>query len=76
MSSKLKRLVVEEHGQGMTEYAIVLGVLMVPIVALLTSLGGHIEQMYLDVLSSYDRSNAEEVLLGDEGNSTQIVTPM
>lgn len=37
MKSLIKRLLVEEEGQGMTEYALVLGVIAIGAIALITA---------------------------------------
>ncbi|KGX83387.1 MULTISPECIES: Flp family type IVb pilin [Pontibacillus] len=47
----LKQLVVEEEGQGMTEYGLVLGVIAVAVVGILVSLRGEITTMFQDVLN-------------------------
>lgn len=46
----LKNLVVEEEGQGMTEYGLVLGVIAVAVVGILVSLRGEITDMFQSVL--------------------------
>lgn len=46
----LKQLVVEEEGQGMTEYGLVLGVIAVAVVGILVSLRGEITTMFQNVL--------------------------
>ena len=42
MMQKLKGLFLEEEGQGMTEYAIVLGVIAVGAIGVLVTFGGDI----------------------------------
>ncbi|MEQ6388209.1 Flp family type IVb pilin [Bacillaceae bacterium S4-13-58] len=42
----LKRLFVEEEGQGMTEYGIVLGVIAVAVVGILVALRGQIVTLF------------------------------
>lgn len=42
--NKLKALVVEEEGQGMTEYALILGVIAIGVVAVLVTFGEAIEE--------------------------------
>jgi pilus assembly protein Flp/PilA len=51
MMNKLKGLVVEEQGQGMTEYALVLGILAVGIVGILAAFRTQIETMFTSVLT-------------------------
>jgi pilus assembly protein Flp/PilA len=51
MMNKLKGLVVEEQGQGMTEYGLVLGLIAVAAVGALALLRDEIVEMYNDVVS-------------------------
>lgn len=50
MLNKLKALVREEQGQGMTEYGLVLGVIAVGVVAVLITLRDEILEIFNDVL--------------------------
>ncbi|MDQ0256989.1 pilus assembly protein Flp/PilA [Evansella vedderi] len=50
MLNKFKELVIEEEGQGMTEYALVLGILAVGIVGILALFREEITAMYNEVL--------------------------
>jgi pilus assembly protein Flp/PilA len=50
MLNKLKGLVVEEQGQGMTEYGLVLGLIAVAAVGALALLRDQIVEMYNDVV--------------------------
>jgi pilus assembly protein Flp/PilA len=59
MMSKIKGLLVEELGQGMTEYALVLGVIAVGVVAVLFALKGSIMTLFNKV--NNDVSNAAKV---------------
>lgn len=52
MMNKLKALVVEEQGQGMTEYGLVLGVIAVAVVGALTALRGEIVVMFDNVVNA------------------------
>jgi pilus assembly protein Flp/PilA len=52
MMNKLKGLVVEEKGQGMTEYGLVLGVIAVGVVAILATLRDEIMTMFNEVVSN------------------------
>lgn len=45
---KLKGLLVEEQGQGMTEYGLVLGIIAVAVVGLLVTMRGHIVDLFTD----------------------------
>jgi pilus assembly protein Flp/PilA len=51
MMNKLKGLVVEEQGQGMTEYGLVLGLIAVAAVVSLGLLRTEIQEMFSDVVS-------------------------
>jgi pilus assembly protein Flp/PilA len=46
MKNKIKGLLVEEQGQGMTEYALVLGVIAVGVVAVLFALKDNITTLF------------------------------
>ncbi|OZM58136.1 Flp family type IVb pilin [Lottiidibacillus patelloidae] len=52
MMNKLKGLVFEEKGQGMTEYGLVLGVIAVGVVALLATLRDEIMTMFNEVINN------------------------
>lgn len=58
MMNKLKGLVVEEQGQGMTEYGLVLGVIAVGVVAILVTLKEEIQDMFDAVLTSVQGRDA------------------
>ncbi|WP_376745650.1 Flp family type IVb pilin [Paenibacillus sedimenti] len=46
MMGKIKGLIVEEQGQGMTEYGLVLGVIAVGVVGVLIALRGKILTLF------------------------------
>lgn len=50
--NKLKALVVDEQGQGMTEYGLVLGIIAVAVVGALTALRGEIVVMFDNVVNA------------------------
>jgi pilus assembly protein Flp/PilA len=52
--NKLKGLFVEEEGQGMAEYALILGVLAVGIVVVLVAFGDRIVEAFNDVIASFN----------------------
>ncbi|MDG5790056.1 Flp family type IVb pilin [Evansella sp. AB-P1] len=52
MLNKLKGLVVEEEGQGMAEYALVLGVIAVGVIAVLAIFGRQIVEIFDDIVES------------------------
>ena len=56
----LKNLVVEEEGQGMTEYGVVLGVIAVAVVGTLVTLRGEIETMFSDVLEKVQSRSGDD----------------
>ncbi|MBD0382379.1 Flp family type IVb pilin [Paenibacillus sedimenti] len=49
MMNKIKGLIVEEQGQGMTEYGLVLGVIAVGVVGVLIALRGKILTLFQKV---------------------------
>ena len=57
MLNKLKGLVVEEKGQGMTEYGLVLGIIAVAVVALLVTLKDEIIGIYDQALANIQSRN-------------------
>jgi pilus assembly protein Flp/PilA len=52
MMKKMKALLTEEQGQGMTEYGLVLGVIAVAVVGILGLLRTQIVDMFQSVLDS------------------------
>ncbi len=46
MLNKLRGLVVEEKGQGMTEYGLVLGIIAIAVVAVIVTLRDEIVELY------------------------------
>ncbi|RLL47028.1 Flp family type IVb pilin [Oceanobacillus piezotolerans] len=50
MLNKIKGLFLEEKGQGMTEYGLILGLIAVAVIAALTTMGGNISGL-LDNIS-------------------------
>jgi pilus assembly protein Flp/PilA len=57
MTNKLKGLVVEEHGQGMTEYGLVLGVIAVGVVGVLILLKAQILSLFNKVNTDVTTAN-------------------
>jgi pilus assembly protein Flp/PilA len=51
MMNKMKALLTEEQGQGMTEYGLVLGVIAIGVVAVLTIFKDQILKMYKTVVT-------------------------
>lgn len=48
MLGKFKNLIIEEEGQGMTEYGLVLGVITIAVVGILATMKGQIEFLFED----------------------------
>lgn len=46
MLKKMKSLFVEEQGQGMTEYGLILGLVALAVVAVLITMGGKIKDVF------------------------------
>jgi pilus assembly protein Flp/PilA len=58
MMNKMKDLLMEEQGQGMTEYALVLGVIAVGVVAVLFALKGNILTLFNKVNNDVQNATA------------------
>ncbi|MBF8983817.1 Flp family type IVb pilin [Lutibacter sp. B2] len=54
MLKKLKGLISEEQGQGMTEYGLILGVIAVAVIGIIALFGPRITAMFNDTLDSID----------------------
>ncbi len=54
MLNKIKGLFVEESGQGMTEYGLILGAIAVAVIAIIALFGPRITSMFNDTLDSID----------------------
>ena len=46
MMNKIRTLIIEEQGQGMTEYGLVLGVIAIAVVGILVTMRGQITAMF------------------------------
>jgi pilus assembly protein Flp/PilA len=57
MVNKLKGIVIEEKGQGMTEYGLVLGLIAVAVVVTLVALRGEIIKIFGDALTAVQSRN-------------------
>ncbi|WP_337017768.1 Flp family type IVb pilin [Oceanobacillus massiliensis] len=61
MLNKIKGLFIEEKGQGMTEYGLILGLIAVAVIVVLGLMGDQIGAIFTDVkdqLSGIDSSEA------------------
>ncbi|WP_396125750.1 Flp family type IVb pilin [Bacillus sp. Marseille-Q3570] len=56
---KLKALITEEQGQGMTEYGLVLGVIAVAVVGILITFRGEIEELFKEAVDAIDSRPTE-----------------
>ncbi|MET3699124.1 pilus assembly protein Flp/PilA [Bacillus oleivorans] len=63
MVEKMKALFVEEEGQGMTEYGLVLGIIAVAVVGLLVTLRTEIVEMFTNVVNAVTGRGSD----GDSG---------
>ncbi|MFZ5967141.1 MAG: Flp family type IVb pilin [Bacillota bacterium] len=52
MLNTMKVLLTEEHGQGMTEYGLVLGIISIAVVATLVLLRTEIQTIFTDALTT------------------------
>jgi pilus assembly protein Flp/PilA len=52
MLNLVKRLIVEEEGQGMTEYALVLGVIAIGAIALISTFRTQVEALWGKITTS------------------------
>jgi pilus assembly protein Flp/PilA len=57
MVNKLKGLIKDEQGQGMTEYGLVLGLIAVAVVATLVALRTEITNIFQDALKTVQSRN-------------------
>jgi pilus assembly protein Flp/PilA len=53
MVNKLKQLVVQEEGQGMTEYGLILGLIAVAAIAVLAFLGDEIKEVFQAIVDKF-----------------------
>ncbi|SEM94094.1 pilus assembly protein Flp/PilA [Mesobacillus persicus] len=52
MLEKMKNLVVEEEGQALTEYGLLIGLIAVAVIATLILLGPKLNTLFLEILNS------------------------
>jgi pilus assembly protein Flp/PilA len=52
MLNMVKRLMAEEEGQGMTEYALVLGVIAIGAIALITAFNGQVTALWTNITTN------------------------
>lgn len=58
MNSLVERFIHDEDGQGLTEYAIVLGVLSIAAFGIIVSLTEEIQQVYTKVVDAVQSRNS------------------
>ena len=49
MLAKLKQLVIEEQGQGMVEYGLILALIAIVVIVALTDIGENIKDVFEDI---------------------------
>ncbi|RXJ01902.1 Flp family type IVb pilin [Anaerobacillus alkaliphilus] len=54
MLNKFKQLVVQEEGQGMTEYGLILGLIAVVVIGALSLLGGEVKGIFNDIVLKFN----------------------
>jgi len=52
LKHKMKRLLTEENGQGMTEYGLIIGLVAVAVIAVLTTMGGQLKAKFNQIITS------------------------
>ena len=52
MLEKLKQLVIEEQGQGMVEYGLILALIAIVVIVALTDIGENIKDVFEDIAES------------------------
>ncbi|WZL72717.1 Flp family type IVb pilin [Clostridiaceae bacterium 35-E11] len=57
MLNQMKNLLAAEHGQGMTEYGLVLGIIAVAVVGTLVLFRQEIETIFTDALNTVQSRN-------------------
>lgn len=60
MTQWIKNFVNEEEGQGMAEYALVLGIIAIGVVALLVTFGETIKARFEDVIGEFETDTTSE----------------
>ncbi|MBO8172212.1 MAG: Flp family type IVb pilin [Bacillaceae bacterium] len=52
MLEKLKRLLVEEEGQGLSEYGLIIGLVALAVIALLATLGDQLKNIFNSIINT------------------------
>lgn len=60
MTQWIKNFMNEEEGQGMAEYALVLGIIAIGVVALLVTFGETIKARFEDVIGEFETEATSE----------------
>jgi pilus assembly protein Flp/PilA len=51
MLEKMKNLVVEEEGQALTEYGLIIGLIAVVVIATLAAIGPELDRLFAEILT-------------------------
>ena len=57
MINKMKALIMDQEGQGMTEYGLVLGVIAIAVVGILVTMRGQITAMFQNASDKIGQAN-------------------
>ena len=52
LKQKMKQLLTDENGQGMTEYGLIIGLVAVAVIAVLTTMGGQLKAKFNQIITS------------------------
>jgi pilus assembly protein Flp/PilA len=52
MLEQMKRLVVEEEGQAMTEYGLIIGLVAIVVIVALTAMGGQLKTLFNEITTT------------------------
>ncbi|WP_070120355.1 Flp family type IVb pilin [Bacillus marinisedimentorum] len=58
MMNKMKGLLFEEEGQGMTEYGLVLGIIAIAVVGILVAMRGEITTLFENAKTALTNANS------------------
>lgn len=66
MLELISRFIKDEEGQGLAEYALILVLIAVVVIAVVSALGGEIKQVFFDI---YEGLGGEQTIEDIEGGS-------